>query len=268
MNFIQSKIGQLLVTLLMSAALSACATVDSPDTSSSASSSSQSTSVAENTTSVADNESDEIPSDVVIGESLADAETPNVVYNHDRNIFRVGDTAHVEVFGFEKLSGSHQINQTGTISMPLIGTVKAAGLSTSGLQNLLTARYASNYLQNPSINVVMDAKSFGKIIIDGAVSKPGVYEVDSIINFTEAIALAGGLNELGSRDEVFVIRVVDEERVIHTVDLASIQTMGAADPAIIPNDYIFVKDSQNKTTYNEIIRAMPLANTLALFGLF
>lgn len=256
MNIMQSKFMRMLMVLLMSLLATSCASLGS---------------LAGNNSSDADEAAiatEELPQEAAVSglsqETLIAAQPTG--FGYERDVFRIGDTAIVDVFDFERLSGSHIVNRSGTILLPLVGTVEVAGLSTLQLQELLTDRYGADYLQNPSINVGIEAQSFGKIIVDGAVSKPGVFEIDTVIPFTEAIALAQGLDELAERDEIYVIRVVEGKRVIHTVDLAAIQTEGAADPAIIPSDYIFVKNSRNREVYNELLNAIPLLNTFAIIG--
>ena len=60
--------------------------------------------------------------------------------------FAPGDKIWVTVFGEDKLSGEYQIDSSGTVSLPLAGTIEAAGLTKPELEQALTAKLKSEYL--------------------------------------------------------------------------------------------------------------------------
>ena len=63
------------------------------------------------------------------------------------------DTLSVNVFKMEDLSGEYQVDLTGNISLPLIGEVQAANMTTAELDDALTARFGEKYLENPHVAV-------------------------------------------------------------------------------------------------------------------
>lgn len=182
------------------------------------------------------------------------------------DVFKVGDTADVVVYNTEDLSGSYIVDRAGQIGFPLIGSVQVAGLSTLELQERLVELYGQRYLQDPSIAVKLESRKLGKIVVDGAVVKPGVFEMFDLMRLSEAIALGGGLNDDANRKEVYVVRDFSGERKVLTVNLNEIRKMGAEDPRLIPNDIVFVQDSAARIAFKEILATVPLINTLAILS--
>jgi len=184
-----------------------------------------------------------------------------------KDTFQIGDAADVSVYNVESLSNTYVVDRKGDIVFPLIGKVKVAGLSTYQLQEQLTSRYGEQYLREPGINVKIEAQSLGKIVVDGAVRKPGVFEIDGIIRLTEAIALAQGLNnEDTSGSKIYIVRTIDGKEVIAEVNLQNIRKFGLPDAQIIPNDVIFVQDSRGRIVFREFLKTLPLLNTIFLIS--
>src|SRR5262249_46437931 len=101
-----------------------------------------------------------------------------------------GDKIKVIVFGEDKLSGDYQIDSAGGVSMPLAGTVQAAGLTKPELEQALTAKFKSEYLRNPRVTV--DVISFRPFYVLGEVKNPGEFPYRNGLNVLSAIAIAGG----------------------------------------------------------------------------
>lgn len=179
---------------------------------------------------------------------------------------KAGDTASVRIFGIEELSGDFVVDRQGGINFPLIGRQSVAGLSAIELQELLVTRYGASYLRNPSIVVEVDAKMLGKFVVDGAVEKPGVFELFDIINLSQAIAMAQGVTDDANRKEIYIIRDIDGQRRVKMVNLKDIRQTAAADPQIIPNDVVFVQDSRGRILFKEFLKTVPLINTGIIFA--
>src|SRR5215470_17353453 len=60
-----------------------------------------------------------------------------------------GDKLRVTVFGEDRLSGEYQIDNAGSLSLPLAGTIQGAGLTKSELEQSITTQLKSQYLRNP-----------------------------------------------------------------------------------------------------------------------
>lgn len=184
-----------------------------------------------------------------------------------KSLFRIGDTAEVQIYNVDSLSNSYVVDESGNISFPLIGEISVAGKSTTELRNVLSEMYGNNYLQSPGINVKRETTTLGRIVVDGAVNKPGVFEVDDIIRLSEAIALAEGIDSVDTNgSSVYIVRTINNERKISTVDLRSIRKFGASDPQIIPNDVIFIEDTPSRIIFREFLRTVPLLNTAVILA--
>jgi protein involved in polysaccharide export with SLBB domain len=64
-----------------------------------------------------------------------------------------GDWIKVIVYGEPSLSGDFQIDQTGSVLLPLAGPTKAAGMTAAELADVLTKRYRTEYVRNPKVTV-------------------------------------------------------------------------------------------------------------------
>jgi polysaccharide export outer membrane protein len=101
-----------------------------------------------------------------------------------------GDKIKVTVFGEDRLSGEYEIDSAGFVSLPLAGTLKAAGLSKQQMERALANKFRSEYLRDPKVTI--DVTSFRPFYILGEVAKPGEYPFKNGLNVMSAIALAGG----------------------------------------------------------------------------
>ena len=122
-----------------------------------------------------------------------------------------GDTVRVSVYGESELSQSYRISQSGHISMPLIGEVRAGGLTSTQVGDEIRARLANGYLRDPSVTVeIVDPRP---VFVLGEVGAAGQYPYAEGLNGLKAIALAGGHTPRAKRDRVMVSRVYEGETV-------------------------------------------------------
>jgi polysaccharide export outer membrane protein len=114
-----------------------------------------------------------------------------------------GDKLRVMVFGEDKLSGEYQIDNAGSISLPLAGTLQGAGLTKPELEQAIAEKLKSN-LRNPKVTV--DVTSYRPFYVLGEVQKPGEYQFRSGLNVLSAIAVAGGATYRASTSTVVIQR--------------------------------------------------------------
>ncbi len=115
-----------------------------------------------------------------------------------------GDKVRVTVFGEDKLSGEYQIDNAGSLSLPLAGTIRGAGLTKPELENALTKKLQGEYLRSPKVTV--EVTNFRPFYVLGEVSKPGEYPYRSGLNVLSAIAIAGGATYRASTSKVMIQR--------------------------------------------------------------
>lgn len=145
--------------------------------------------------------------------------------------------------GNNKESG-YLVDENGEIQLPLIGSMKVAGLTTNEIreqvQKALTA-----YLKVPSVNVrVLNFK----VSVFGDVAHPDVYKIQNErVTILDAISLAGDLNITGVRTNVLLIREVDGRRQYVNIDLTSASLFRSPYYYLKNNDAIYVQPSKDKT---------------------
>ena len=115
-----------------------------------------------------------------------------------------GDKVRVVVFGEDKLSGEYELDTAGFLSLPLAGTIEAAGLTKPELEQALTTKLKSEYLRNPKVTV--DVVSFRPFYLLGEIKSPGEYKYRSGLNVLSALAMGGGATYRANTSTVLIQR--------------------------------------------------------------
>lgn len=115
-----------------------------------------------------------------------------------------GDQLSIKVVGADDLTGDYPVSDSGTVSFPMIGDVKAAGLTRAQLEKEIAAKLAQGYIRNPQVNVAIT--KYRPFYIYGEVAKPGEYPYASGMRVVNAIATAGGFTYRANQDYVIVQR--------------------------------------------------------------
>lgn len=117
----------------------------------------------------------------------------------------VADVLRVTVWKNADLSQTVIVDPDGFVSLPLLGNVNVAGLSTNQLGTLLTGKYAS-YVVTPQVTVsVVDIRS-REVFVMGQVLKAGSYPLLAPITVLQLLAQAGGLTPYAKRKSIYVLR--------------------------------------------------------------
>jgi polysaccharide biosynthesis/export protein len=126
----------------------------------------------------------------------------------------VGDAVRVSVFQQPDLTLEARIDDKGAISMPLVGQVKLAGLTTTAAAaQIADALKRGKFLNNPQVTVALTTLRSRQVSVLGQVARPGRYPLDeSSSNLADVIAAAGGVLPTGS-EVVTVTREGKEQRV-------------------------------------------------------
>ncbi|MGV8930455.1 MAG: polysaccharide biosynthesis/export family protein [Brevundimonas sp.] len=178
----------------------------------------------------------------------------------------VGDKLSVRVFQVADLSFSALVVDTsGNISLPLIGAVQANGLTAGELSGEIGRLLAARYLQDPQVTVTVDQAASQKITVDGAVTKPGVYEMRGATTLLQAVAMAEGPSRVADLGKVAVFRTINGERAVALFDLEAIRQGRADDPAVLGNDVIVVDTSTMSVAMREVVGAIPVLSIFRFF---
>jgi polysaccharide export outer membrane protein len=139
---------------------------------------------------------------------------PNYDYSKEpdpRNkelVLGVGDVVAVNVWENANLSTEATIRPDGTITMPLVGDVKAAGETPSSLKARIKTQ-VQNFVKlqgGSEITVAVKSWKSYRFTIQGEVVRSGVFTSDQYVTVADALALAGGLTRFAKRSEIALTR--------------------------------------------------------------
>lgn len=122
-------------------------------------------------------------------------------------VLGVGDTVGINVWENKDLNTDATIRPDGTITMPLIGDIKAVGETPTSLKAKIKARLGEFVkVQNTEITVAVRSYHSYRFTIQGEVVHPGVFNSDQFLTVADAMALAGGPSKFAKRDEIMLLR--------------------------------------------------------------
>lgn len=161
--------------------------------------------------------------------------------------FVLGPRDEIEVFVWHHpdLSRTVVVDPTGSFSYPLVGTLKAGGLTGEGLATQIREGLAK-YLVDPQVTVTVKSARSQKVFVLGEVNKAGVFPLEGPTRAVEAIALAGGFNQDAEPKSVLLIRGDLRQPELHTLPLDRTLFQGAAAENVLvqPGDIIYVPASR------------------------
>lgn len=168
------------------------------------------------------------------------------------------DTIQVDVFNVPDLSREMQVDASGRIAMPLVGTVDARGKTAQELARTVEVALKGRYVRNPEVTVNIKSSVSQVVTIDGQVVEPGLYPVTNQMTLLRAIASAKGLSEFARQEDVVILRAVDGRKMAGLYNIAAIRRGAYDDPAIYANDVIVVGDSPQRRLFRDVVSVAPL----------
>jgi protein involved in polysaccharide export with SLBB domain len=132
----------------------------------------------------------------------ASSQAPAITDEHYR--LGTGDKLRINVYGEDDLSGEFLVDSSGQVQLPLVGQVKAAGLTLHEFVAEISAALMNGYLKDPKVSV--EVENYRPFYIMGEVNKPGEYPYENGLNVLGAIALAGGYTYRANDSEVYLRR--------------------------------------------------------------
>jgi polysaccharide export outer membrane protein len=115
-----------------------------------------------------------------------------------------GDKVRITVFGQPDLTGEYYVDGSGMLAFPLIGQIRAGGLSVNEFERALVAKLKPDYLRNPNVSAVV--LTFRPFYIVGEVKTPGSYAYVSGMTVLNAIAVAGGFTYRAKETSFYLTR--------------------------------------------------------------
>lgn len=119
----------------------------------------------------------------------------------------VGDVVGINVWEQKDLNTDATIRPDGTITMPLVGDLHAAGETPSKLRQRIAEALAKYIkLQGTEVTVAVRAWKSYRFTIEGEVGRTGVFSSDQFVTVADAIAMAGGLTRFAKRNGIVLLR--------------------------------------------------------------
>lgn len=168
------------------------------------------------------------------------------------------DTLEIDVFGIEDMKArAVQVDTSGRISFPLVGTVKVAGLTPNEIQTLIQRRLAENYVRNPQVTVNLKEIVSQVVTVEGEVKKPGQFPVAGRMTLLRAIAKAEGTDEFSKLNDVVIFRTVKGQSLAALYNLKAIRKGAYPDPEIYANDVVVVGESSARRIFKDFLGIAP-----------
>jgi protein involved in polysaccharide export with SLBB domain len=144
-----------------------------------------------------------------------------------------GDVISIRVFGEDDLSREKvRLTDAGTIPYPVLGEVKARGLTIGEIERAITNGLSGRYLINPRVSVTVE--EYRPFYINGMVDKPGAYPFQPGLTVLKASSLAGGFKERASFSKITIIRETNPKAGPQKADINTPVNAG---------DTIFIEES-------------------------
>jgi polysaccharide export outer membrane protein len=154
------------------------------------------------------------------------------------------DIISINVFGVEELGQqSVQVDASGKIRYPLVGEV---------------AELRAAYIRDPQVIVNLVKSGSQQLTISGDVKTPGMFPIMGRMTLMRAMALAGGVGELGNAKDVVVFRTVNGQRYAALYNLKQIRLGAYPDPEIYANDVISVGEDRTRRIFKDVLSTFPV----------
>lgn len=158
-------------------------------------------------------------------------------------VIEAGDVLEIVVLGEEDLTRTMMVMHNGTISFPLVGELKVAGLTTEQAAAYLVQKLR-RYYTHPVVSIVLQSPTVPHVSVFGQVSRQGAVEYQRGLRLTDYIALAGGPTGRANLGKVRVVRFVNEKPVVSEVNLDEILVQGrtAKNVELKSGDWVYVPE--------------------------
>ena len=134
----------------------------------------------------------------------ASAQTGPSASSAESYILGPNDRIRLKVYGESDITGEYEINNTGQVSIPLAGHIKAAGATTRQLEKAIASALANGIVRDPRVNV--EIAQYRPYYILGEVKKSGEYPYRHGLTVLDAVASAGGFTYRANENKVLLRR--------------------------------------------------------------
>ena len=124
-------------------------------------------------------------------------------------VIQPNDVLRIFVWKQTDMSGQVLVRPDGRISLPLVQDIQAAGRTPAELKQNIEESL-KEYIEFPTVTVIVDAIQSYKVFVTGQVTKPGPIMSEKPISVLQALALAGGFLPLSKPAEIIIVRTTTD----------------------------------------------------------
>ena len=136
-----------------------------------------------------------VPSPLILDDFASNrpSNTPTSSAGQD---YRIGkdDLIEVSVFEAPELGGASRVTATGTVTLPLVGAVDAAGHTVREVEEAIEQALKEKYVNDPHVTVFLREYASQPVSMIGAVRSPGIYQIKGEKSLLDMLAMAQGLD--------------------------------------------------------------------------
>jgi polysaccharide export outer membrane protein len=166
------------------------------------------------------------------------------------------DVVRVMVYGHQDLVTEARVSEANKITFPLIGEVEIGGMTSQQAESRIAqALDEGGFVKQPQVQISVTQYRSQQVSLLGQVNRPGRYAIETPSKLSDMLALAGGINAVGSDTIVFVStrNGKTQEREIDTVSMLQEGQLGL-DTDVANGDIIYVPRAPVFYIYGEVQR--------------
>jgi len=196
------------------------------------------------------------------------ADVLTAVAKPGNSAYKIGplDVLDIQVFKVPDLTKTVQVSEMGDFSFPLVGDVRAVGRTARDLERDLAQRLGGKYLRDPQVTILVKEFNSQRVTVSGAVKTSGVYAIKGATSLMQVIAMAGDVDTSVDSGDIVVFRTIGGTRSAAKFDVDDIKSGKAEDPQVEPGDVVVVNSSATKVALSNVLKALPIATTAAVFS--
>ncbi|MEP9357605.1 polysaccharide biosynthesis/export family protein [Sphingomonas sp. KR3-1] len=172
------------------------------------------------------------------------------------------DELSIDVVGINEIPQREiQVDASGRLSFPFVGTIEASGKTPAEVAKLIENGLRARYIRDPQVTINLTKTVSQVVTVDGEVKEPGMYPVLGHMSLLRAVAAAKGTTEFAKLDDVVVLRTVQGKTYAALYNLKALRQGAYADPEVFANDIVMVGDSRARHIFKDLLSVLPLLTT-------
>lgn len=172
------------------------------------------------------------------------------------------DELAIDVVGIDEIPAREvQVDASGRLSFPLVGSLEVAGKTPAEVSAMIENALRARYIRDPHVTVNLKKTVSQVVTVEGEVKEPGMYPIIGRMSLLRAVASAKGTTEFSKLRDVVVLRTVQGKNYAALYNLEALRQGAYADPEIFPNDVVVVGESRARHLFKDVLSIVPLLTT-------